>query len=187
MSKYAVAQIGFKSGKDESIAKLLTTSELPDGNWLTDRTVASRATSITKADEIVQRAREKRLIFATRSFRRDTDNFRIYNLICPLVSVEDAESYVSSFEERLVRSTPNWGNLTEIHVVQDLAPSDFETVNGIERRVSNQKIKDRNFKDIAGHVHNDVYIISCSGPDDGWIWSDVVAIAALQNSKLRSR
>ena len=60
------------------------------------------------------------------------------------------------------------------------------TYVGVEHVILAGRASGRNFKDVAGSVGGVYFAITCSGPHDGWTWSEVVDIAERQRLKILS-
>jgi len=182
--KFGVAQFGLKRGKFTSLAMLLEPRDLPGADWRlsTQRTV--RAAVIGKVDEVDRRARRQNCIAAWGFFSNSSTAQEVLIKVGPLASLGDAESRVVSFETRMMSRAQIVRGVSQIRVVRDLELPGVGSIIGFEHVMSAGRAKGRDFKDVVGNVGNILFMITCSGSNQGWAWNDVVTVAASQREKI---
>ena len=104
----------------------------------------------------------------------------------PLASEVDATSRVSTLEARMTKRINEMAQARLTSVESGILSRANTTYVGVEHVILAGRASGRNFKDVAGSVGGVYFAITCSGPHDGWTWSEVVDIAERQRLKILS-
>lgn len=179
------AQIGYKRGRFTALSRVIDVTDVPGQHWKVNIYRTLRAGVIGTVDDIARRARHDHCLAAWVFFRDRSSRRKVIVQVIPLASTADADDRIATFEQRnlkVIDSVPAVGNT---RVVTDLQLADVGHVPGIEYENLSGRLIGFNNKWMSSSVNNIVFSVSCSGPDGGWSWDEVLHLASLQRSKLQ--
>ena len=184
---WLIGQIGLrKSFKDESRTMLLEPRELPDQGWKIRNERSWRAGMRMAHTDEGQRARRAGSVTTWRSYENESVQRWMWIQVAPLVSEQDAASYVPKVRDQLVANP----RAKRIHVENRMIEK--PDVPGLALTTASESVstEPRGLGHgwiVIGHIDRVVLMMSCSYYDDAWSWAGAKSTIALQVAKIHRR
>jgi hypothetical protein len=179
-----VAGYGRKPGKKSSLMMVLDAADLPGDRWTQVQERSWKTGAVGPRSDKAIRAREIGSISVLRKYRlnESRDYFRVQ--LSPFASKADAASMVRRSHEGFLPLRPATAVVISERVLEGVNIEEVDGAWAIEqsleeaRRLGNRKL-------VIGSVDRFMFLIDSSAANDGWDWSDVLSIAAIQGKKIR--
>jgi hypothetical protein len=181
--QFFIGQIGRPSKRRYSLGLLLTPAEVLEPGWEQVKERSWRMGMGRRFGKISSRARRSGSFTAIRMYKNGIADCRMWIQVSPYASTADAHTMVTQDISLEGHRNPNIQRLSK-QVIDDIEVPSLEDVSTWELhtardgRTGYQRI-------VAGRVDSVVIEAACSGPDSGWPWADVVAVATAQATKIR--
>jgi hypothetical protein len=179
------AQLGTTSGRKVSVPMLLNIEELSWPDWRLENSWTFRPAIVGMADSTDLRSRENGSAWAIRSFVRFASSQWLTLRVLPMISQDDACSWIDSLGVRVVKNEHATSVITDRTANSRMQSLNLECSNALRYRIlSNRSQQTRDVKCVAGNIGNILFVIRCAGLAEGWSWDDVLKVAGLQSTKI---
>jgi hypothetical protein len=182
--RFGAAQLGRKSGKEQSLAMLVDSTELPGRSWrmLDERTW--RTGVIGSSEEEATRAREIGSVTAWRSYENIEYSWSLWMQVIPFVNVEDAMKAVPKVAENLLKNNRSQVVVTDQRFVDGGEINGVNTILRIEQLTSSD-VGTGSVKYFAGNVGEVMFALGTAMRMEFIDWGRVDELAIIQASKIR--
>jgi len=182
--QFGIAQIGSKAARAIPRSMLLERTELPGDAWKMRDQRSFRIGIFGDKNEVARRARRAGGFFAIRSFEQDVSERWLWVEVIPYTSSSDAESRIPHLRDGLI---PN--SLARVRVTREriIDPSKVPEVADYPfafEQLTQGELGSGTSRYLGGRVENVTFAIACSGPGEGWTWTEVASLASLQKIKV---
>jgi len=178
---FLIAQMGSKSARTSSVQMLLDRTDLPEENWEVASTQSWRTGFMGVFTEEKRRARRVGTFTAVRFLKRDAPFRSMFVQVMPFASQDDAVSSVPKLGDMM---PPNPQSRTikagEVHGRSVDFLENPWTYEGHTERDGVSHVQ----KVLGGNVSHVVFIVSCTGANEGCNWNEVISYGSLQYRKI---
>jgi len=183
-TRVAIATQRYQPNKKLSVDLLLTSEEVPGGGWTTSIQQEMPANSFSKGAPEMIRAKEMKSTTSKSLFKDSSELRTVLIEVTPLATISDAESWVSSAEERVKRKMLKYVALDRFEDLGDFTLANvglsvaFNYTMAVPKGVRTSVV-------VATNV-GDVYtIVTCSDVGRNWTVEDVQDVVQAQIEKIR--
>ena len=170
--RFGAAQVGRKSGKAESLGLLLQSEDMPGDGWRTLDERTWRTGVATPHSERSVRGAKIGSVTAWRSFARTGPDLGAWIQIVPFSSRLDAQSAVADVQVSLLPNLRQQVKVVDERVIDGASIQGLETVWALDQTtVIATGPGTTTF--VSGASDRFLLIFACSGPSEGWEWSQV--------------
>jgi hypothetical protein len=182
---WLIAQIGLRrSAKELSRSMLLDPTELPGSGWTTLSERYWRSGMRVAPTDEGKRARHAGNVTAWRSCEQSGASRWLWAQVAPMVSEQDAASYVPKVPSQLVADPRAKRAPVERRTVKDSQVPGLALASVVEGTSADQRGSGLGWT-VIGQVGSVVLVAQCSCYNDAWSWSEAKATIALQVEKIR--
>lgn len=182
----AGVRFGVKPGKDAVRSTLLTTEELPEGDWFlaNEYFLRTGTGSGRKASEEIRRARQSGSTTGKRIWRDSLLNRTLSCWVIPFANDRDAEVYMPTFVEKGLRTPFSNNKMLQEGFRTDPAFSDWSDpvmLYEMEYLTRRGPGGERLVMSTVNHVF---FALDCSALGDPWTWEEIRQVAHREAHKI---
>ena len=186
LTRDLVSRIGVKRGKSKPLSMILRIEDLPGKDRRETSVETYRTGAVERPVLSTFRTKRSRAITASGFYRNRTNAYNILIKLSPLESLDEARLREASYVERMLVRLSQVKGASLVKIVEDFPDSPKSYGPGIEYEIEKGFAKGKNFKDIFLREGTVVFTVSCSAPNNGWSWYEVLKIVESQRSKIIS-
>ena len=180
--RWALAQVGRKTGGAEALAQMLEPQDLPGQGW----TIIDQRTWRTGSDATTdwqRRAKAAGCVTAWRSFEQTGGARWLWIQTTPVVDAADAVSALTDLPDRMLRNLGAKVRVVDEREVLPPAPLTLDTAWALEQRVEGNIGESINLMLIWAAARN-VIALAASSLGLPWTWDQVSELAQRQATRL---
>jgi hypothetical protein len=182
--KMALASQRYQPNRELTAKFLLTSDEMPGNGWNEPAKLdVPTYTFYKNARPEIERAKLMKGTTSRALFKDASDSIIVE--VTPFADATDADSWVSSADDRIKRRMAEWIDPNEFQVINDVSVPGGAVSCGMKYSLTRPEGK-RSRLVIATSIDNVYVLVTCINDDQRWKLEDVVEIAGVQVEKIRA-